>query len=193
MRSADGNRKAGGGLWAGFTMVEVLVTLVVASVLLAFIYQIFLSQQRSQGIQEEVADAQQNARVASEELTRALSSLGAGADLDRGQVRILVAHSDELVFNADLSPEDTAADRKWALPPGTALPAAWITAQDPYPAVPGAYPVPVTAETPAETHRYYLGPQGAHATLYHQMGYYRPSTGLTVFGTPQQVALNFAI
>ncbi|MBE0618392.1 MAG: prepilin-type N-terminal cleavage/methylation domain-containing protein, partial [Proteobacteria bacterium] len=192
MQKANGQRAARGRRRSGFTMVELLVTLAVTSVLLALVYQIFISQQRSQSIQEEVADAQQNARVGADALTRALSSLGAGADLERGQVRILVAHADEIVFNADLASEDAPADRKWALPPGTALPAAWITAQDPYPTVPGTYVVTATAGPLAETHRYYLAAQGAHATLYHQMGYYSPSTDSVVWGTSQQVALNLA-
>lgn len=137
---------------SGFTLVELLVTLAVAGVLLSFVYQIFIAQQRSFSVQEEVADAQQNARVALEELTRALSSLGAGVEADDGQVRLLVAHPYQLTFNADRS------DAHDALPPGTAVPGAGPA--DPYPGIPGAY-----AASPAETYRYALVPEGAHHAL----------------------------
>lgn len=137
---------------SGFTLVELLVTLAVVGVLLAFVYQIFIAQQRSFSIQEEVADAQQNARVAVEELTRALASLGAGVAGDEGQVRLLVAHPYQLTFNADRS---TAHD---AMAPGSTVPGA--EPADPYPVIPGAYAAP-----PAETYRYALKPDGAHYAL----------------------------
>jgi prepilin-type N-terminal cleavage/methylation domain-containing protein len=136
----------------GFSLVELLVTLAVAGVLLGFIYQIFIAQQRSFSIQEDVADAQQNARVALEELTRALTSLGAGVAAEDGQVRLLVAHPYQLTFNADRS---TAHD---ALAPGAAVPGA--EPADPYSVIPGAY-----AASPAETYRYALVPDGAHFAL----------------------------
>ncbi|GAB4280468.1 MAG: hypothetical protein Kow0092_36100 [Deferrisomatales bacterium] len=128
---------------AGFTLVDLLVTLGVVGIILALIYQIFITQQRSHRIQEEVAEAQQNARVAVDTLTAALTSLGVGVTGD--QVRILVAHPHEIVFNADLSEdEDTLA------------------AASPLPQVPGwqpddPYPYPQgPADSPAETWRYYI-------------------------------------
>ncbi|MEW6490065.1 MAG: prepilin-type N-terminal cleavage/methylation domain-containing protein [Thermodesulfobacteriota bacterium] len=136
----------------GFTLVELLVTLAVVGVLLSFVYQIFISQQRSFSIQEEVADAQQNARVALEELTHALTSLGAGVAGEEGQVRLLVAHPYQLTFNADRSTDHAA------LAPGSAVPGA--EPADGYQVIPGAY-----AASPAETYRYFLKPDGPHHTL----------------------------
>ncbi|MBI5016684.1 MAG: prepilin-type N-terminal cleavage/methylation domain-containing protein [Deltaproteobacteria bacterium] len=153
----------------GFTLVELLVTLAVAGFLIALIYQFFLAQQRSHTLQEDVADAQQSGRVALEELTRSLTSLGAGTDLEHGQVRILVAQPYQLVFNADLDPA------KAALPPGTAVPGAGPG--DPYPVIPaGTNAVSWTAET----YRYTLDrnndgavtaadwQQGRHYTLFRE-------------------------
>ncbi len=161
------SRKPRGTPCGGFTLLEVLVTLGVAGILLALVYQIFISQQRSARVQEEVADAQQNARVGVEELTRGLTSLGAGVRTEEGQVRILVAHPHELTFNADLSSVDDALAAGATPVPGAG-------AQDPYDHIPGSY-----ASSPAETYRYYLGADGPHHTLYREMN----------GGQPQQVAL----
>lgn len=136
----------------GFTLAGLLVALAVSGVLLSFVYQIFLSQQRSFSIQEEVADAQQNARVALEELSRALISLGAGTSRDGGQVRLLVAHPYQITFNANRSGDHDA------LIPGSPVPGA--AGADPYAEVPGTY-----GSSPAETYRYYLRPDGAHHVL----------------------------
>jgi prepilin-type N-terminal cleavage/methylation domain-containing protein len=128
------------GSSAGFTIVELLVTLAVASILLALIYQIFVTQQRGHSLQEEVADAQQNARVAVEELTRYLTSLGSG--VVPNQMKILVAHPYEVVFNADMTTDS-------GLVPTDPVPGA--RPNDPYQTVPAGY-----ATTPAETYRYTL-------------------------------------
>ncbi|MDT8342775.1 MAG: prepilin-type N-terminal cleavage/methylation domain-containing protein, partial [Longimicrobiales bacterium] len=133
---------------AGFTLSELLVSLAVASIIVVLVYQVFVSQQRVFTTQEDVGEAQQNARVAVDELTRTVSPLGAGAAVDQGQVRILMAHPDQLLFNADLSGDHDA------LAAGTDLTAvAGYSADDPYAAVPGSY-----ASSAAETYRYYLRP-----------------------------------
>lgn len=136
----------------GLTLVELLVALAVVGTLLSFVYRIFLSQQRSFALQEEVADAQQNARLALEELSRALASLGVGVAAGQGQVSLLVAHPDQITFNADRSGDHNA------LAPGSPVPGAGPA--DPYPSVPGTY-----ALSPAETYRYYLRADGSHHVL----------------------------
>jgi type II secretory pathway pseudopilin PulG len=45
------------------TLVELLVALVISSILIAGLYQVFISQQQTYNVQEQVADMQQNARV----------------------------------------------------------------------------------------------------------------------------------
>ncbi|HSH70956.1 MAG TPA: prepilin-type N-terminal cleavage/methylation domain-containing protein, partial [Deferrisomatales bacterium] len=146
---------------AGFTLSELLVSLAVASIIVVLVYQVFVSQQRVFTTQEDVGEAQQNARVAVDELTRTVSPLGAGAAVDQGQVRILMAHPDQLLFNADLSGDHDA------LAAGTDLTTvAGYSADDPYAAVPGSY-----ASSAAETYRYYLRPDagGVHHSLYREI------------------------
>jgi len=144
----------------GFTFSELLVALAVASLLVAVVYQVFISQQRVFTAQEDVAEAQQNARVAVDELTRTVSPLGAGAAVAQGQARILLAHPDQILFNADLSSDHDA------LAAGTDLTGvAGHSADDPYDAVPGSY-----AGGTAETYRYYLRPDGSgHHSLYREI------------------------
>ncbi len=143
----------------GFTLVELLVTLAVTGIFVALLYQVFISFQRSYRVQDELAEAQQNARVAMDELTRALASIGAGTAVEAGQPRLLVAHEHEITFTADLSPDHDAQ------PPGDPVPGAG--AQDPLPAFPaGAY-----AGAPAETYRYGLkrDPDTGLYTLYREV------------------------
>jgi prepilin-type N-terminal cleavage/methylation domain-containing protein len=47
----------------GVTLIELLIALVISSILIAAIYRIFISQQRSYVVQEQVVDMQQNMRV----------------------------------------------------------------------------------------------------------------------------------
>ena len=166
MRSAVHN--AGEKARAGFTLIEILVTLAIVGVLLGFLYQIFITQQRTHQVQEEMADAQQNARVAVQELTKALASLGAGVDQATGQRRILLAQKYQMVFNADLS------DTQGALAPGTTIPGSGSPGQT----VPAGT---FTASGPAETYRYTLDrngdgvvdaadrTSGEHVTLYREI------------------------
>jgi prepilin-type N-terminal cleavage/methylation domain-containing protein len=132
----------------GFSLPELLVAMAVSGIFLTLSYQILLAFQRSLLATDELAEARQNGRIAVEELGRTLSSAGAGVALDRGQVRILVAHPYQIVFNADLR-----SDRA-ALSPGTSrVPGA--LARDPWAFVPGSY-----AAAPAETYRFTLDRTG---------------------------------
>ncbi len=143
-----------------FTLVEVLVTLAIAGIFLGLLYQFLIAQQRAYNVQDELADAQQNARVAVDELTRALTSLGAGARTDAGQPRLLVAHEYEIAFVADRDPAATA------LPPGATVPGA--DPADPFPVMPpGTY----NTTDPAETYRYRLVQRTGEAfyTLYREV------------------------
>ena len=60
----------------GFTLTELLVALVIASVLIAAVYQTFHSQQRSYTLQSETAAMEQNLRGGLYVLTRELRSAG---------------------------------------------------------------------------------------------------------------------
>lgn len=152
----------------GFTLVELLVALAISGVLLAFGYQILLTVQRNVRAADELAEARQNARVAIDELARALSSAGSGVDLERGQMRLLVAHPHQIVFNSDVRPELVAMTPGSSRVPGA-------QARDPWALVPGTY-----GSAAAETYRYTLDrtgdgnvdaadrSSGEHFTLYRE-------------------------
>ncbi len=154
---------------SGFTLIEVLVGMAVTGIFLTFVYRILLAHQAAFLVQDALADARQNARIGLDELTRSLSSAGAGVDLDCGQMRILVAHPYQVVFNADLSSEHAAP-----APAITRVPGA--QAADPWAYLPGSY-----STSPAETIRYTLDrngdgkvdladrSQGEHYSLYREV------------------------
>ncbi len=60
----------------GFTLIEVLVAMVIGSILITAIYQMFHSQQKSYLIQDQVAEMQQNLRAGLYMLTRDLRNAG---------------------------------------------------------------------------------------------------------------------
>ncbi len=143
----------------GFTLVELLVTLAVTGIFVALLYQVFISFQRTYRVQDELAEAQQNARVAMDELARALASIGAGTAVEEGQPRLLVAHEYEIAFTADLSPDHGAQT------PGDPVPGAGP--RDPF----AEFPAGTYAGAPAETYRYALkrDPGTGLYTLYREI------------------------
>jgi type IV pilus assembly protein PilW len=62
----------------GLTLVELMVALAIAFIVIGVVYQAFTSQQRTYTIQDQVAEAQQNARVAMNILMRDLRMAGFG-------------------------------------------------------------------------------------------------------------------
>lgn len=61
----------------GFTFVELLVVLVIATILTAGAYQFFIRQQKSYSTQDEILRLQQRARVAEQLITQAIQQTGA--------------------------------------------------------------------------------------------------------------------
>ncbi|WP_025323161.1 Ig-like domain-containing protein [Deferrisoma camini] len=90
----------------GFTLVELLVTMAVALILMAGLYQFFVSQQRSYSTQDEVLRLQQEARMAEDLMVKAIQQTGAfapslGTTVSlRGQV-ILAASDHYLTLQYD--------------------------------------------------------------------------------------------
>ncbi len=90
----------------GFTLVELLVALAVGMILLAGVYQFFIAQRQTYGVQDQVNRLQQDARVAEQLVTKALQQTGAfspttGSTVSlRGQV-VLAASDHYLVVQAD--------------------------------------------------------------------------------------------
>jgi prepilin-type N-terminal cleavage/methylation domain-containing protein len=62
----------------GVTLIELLIALVISAVLIAGIYRTFIHQQRSYATQEQVADMQQNVRVAINRMMREIRMAGFG-------------------------------------------------------------------------------------------------------------------
>ncbi|MFQ5780145.1 MAG: PilW family protein, partial [Nitrospiria bacterium] len=61
---------------AGFTMIEILVSLAVFGIVITGVYQVYLNFNSHATAQEEVAEMQQNVRVAINQITRELRSAG---------------------------------------------------------------------------------------------------------------------
>ena len=62
----------------GVTLIELLIALVISAVLTAGIYRVFIHQQKSYTTQEQVADMQQNVRVAINRMMREVRMAGFG-------------------------------------------------------------------------------------------------------------------
>jgi type IV pilus assembly protein PilW len=61
---------------AGFTLVEMLVAVAVSMIIMASVYSVFLSQQKSTVVQTNVSDIQQNLRAAMDFLARDIRMAG---------------------------------------------------------------------------------------------------------------------
>ncbi len=62
----------------GFLMIEVLLTLMLSSLLVACLYWTFVRWQKTHTVEEQIADAQQNIRVVVERMNRDISMAGFG-------------------------------------------------------------------------------------------------------------------
>ncbi len=69
---------------AGFTLVEMLITVVLSSLVSVMIYTVFISQTQAFRAQADMGSMQQNLRVAMEMLTRDTASAGFGTGHDGG-------------------------------------------------------------------------------------------------------------
>jgi prepilin-type N-terminal cleavage/methylation domain-containing protein len=65
----------------GVTLIELLIALVISGILVAALYRTFISQQRTYSVQEQVADMQQNLRVAIDRMTRDIRMAGYGGNI----------------------------------------------------------------------------------------------------------------
>jgi prepilin-type N-terminal cleavage/methylation domain-containing protein len=65
----------------GLTLIELLIALVLSSILIAALFQIFIRQQKTYTVQDQVADMQQNIRVAIDHMTREIRMAGYGGNI----------------------------------------------------------------------------------------------------------------
>ncbi len=65
----------------GVTLIELLLALVLSSILTAALYRAFISQQKTYSIHDQVAEMQQNVRIALGQMTREIRMAGYGGDM----------------------------------------------------------------------------------------------------------------
>ncbi len=65
----------------GVTLIELLIALVLSSILTAALYRAFIGQQKTYTIQDQVAEMQQNVRIAVGQITKELRMAGYGGDM----------------------------------------------------------------------------------------------------------------
>ena len=108
----------------GFTMVELLISILVSMIVLAAISATFVIQNKSYAKQEQVVDVQENARAALQLMTKELLMAGYDPTGEAG-AGILVADADKVQFTMDrngdgetdgaLSDDDTNEDITYTL------------------------------------------------------------------------------
>ena len=69
---------------AGVTLIELMIVLVIAAVLVAGVYSLFITQHRSYAVQDQVAGAQQDARAALDIMGRDIRMAGFGVGAGSG-------------------------------------------------------------------------------------------------------------
>jgi len=65
----------------GLTLIELLIALALSSILIAALYRIFISQQKTYTVQDQVVDIQQNLRIAIGQMTREIRMAGYGGNI----------------------------------------------------------------------------------------------------------------
>src|SRR4030042_4268659 len=65
----------------GVTLIELLIALVLSSILIAALYRVVISQHKTYGIRDQVADMQQNVRIAIGQMTREIRMAGYGGNI----------------------------------------------------------------------------------------------------------------
>lgn len=90
----------------GFTLVEVMVTIVIMGVVMAGIYSAFYSQQRSYMVQEQVAEMQQNLRGAMYFMEKEIRMAGCNPT-GRAAAGIVTAGANTINFTMDFRGKDS--------------------------------------------------------------------------------------
>jgi prepilin-type N-terminal cleavage/methylation domain-containing protein len=103
----------------GYTLLELMMTLVVLSVVVITLAGVIHSASRSKTAISNNIEANQGARIAADLIMRDLRNAGFGADLDyttSPQRGFAYIDADEVIISANLTPyPDTAAVRGWPL------------------------------------------------------------------------------
>lgn len=87
---------------AGFTLIEILLSILVLGFVLISVTGIFMLYQRGSARTTDYAEAQQNARIALDYITEHLRQAGSQTDYFRGQRPVAHAGPYQIVINADI-------------------------------------------------------------------------------------------
>ena len=98
----------------GFTLVELMVTLVIAFIVTGAAYAAYVVQQKNYTTQEQVAEIQQNLRIGVEIMTREMRMAGYDPTFS-GKYGIVEATADRLKFTTDLCEDGLAPATNAAL------------------------------------------------------------------------------
>jgi type IV pilus assembly protein PilW len=85
----------------GFTLMELMVAMAIASIVMAGIYTFYRSQLRSHVTQQALVDMQQDARVAMYMMTREIRMAGCDPQFNTGAA-IRIANAAEIAFDSDI-------------------------------------------------------------------------------------------
>ena len=94
-------------LQQGFTLVELMVTLVIAFIITGAAYGAYVVQQKNYTTQEQVAEIQQNLRIGLEIMSREMRMAGYDPTLS-GQYGIVEATASRFKFTSDLCEDGLA-------------------------------------------------------------------------------------
>jgi len=94
----------------GFTLIELLVAMVLGLVVLAAVLNIFVSQNRTNAVQQEVAYTQQNVRAAMDLMVRDIRGAGYNPNNTGSLNGILAAHETYIRIQSDLNADGDTND-----------------------------------------------------------------------------------
>ena len=89
----------------GFTLIELLVAMAISLIVMAAVYQVYVTQQDSYLLQQQVTEMQQNARTAKYILTREIRMAGYNPT-SLATAGFVTAFNDTIRFTMDITAED---------------------------------------------------------------------------------------
>jgi len=100
----------------GISVIELLIGLFLAGIVTAAIFEVYINQHKNWNIQEDVADVQQNGRVAIDELSRQLRMAGHELPLGIDAIQAYDTNPDTIVINYSSGSCETPIEHKMPLP-----------------------------------------------------------------------------
>ena len=95
---------------SGFTLVEVVISLAIFTIIAAVLFTILIKNQQSARVTANLVEAQQNARIAVDVLSRDVRMAGYGIDAINNQPVVQYAGPFEVMYNANMQPYPDTSD-----------------------------------------------------------------------------------